>query len=92
MEISIFGTGYVGLVTGACFAELGNNVVCYDIDKKKIEKLKKGKVSFFEPELENLVKKNMKKKRISFALSPKEAVLNKEAIFINILIERFIYQ
>ncbi|MCK4524832.1 MAG: UDP-glucose/GDP-mannose dehydrogenase family protein [Candidatus Andersenbacteria bacterium] len=82
MKISIFGTGYVGLVTGACFAELGNNVVCYDIDEKKIEKLKEGRIPFFEPELGNLVNKNIKKERISFTLSPEEAVLSKKAIFI----------
>ncbi|MCK4592412.1 UDP-glucose/GDP-mannose dehydrogenase family protein [Candidatus Parcubacteria bacterium] len=82
MEISIFGTGYVGLVTGACFAELGNNVVCYDIDEKKIEKLKEGRIPFFEPKLEDLINKNIKKKRIFFTLNPEEAVLNKKAIFI----------
>ena len=82
MEISIFGAGYVGLVTGACLAELGNNVVCYDIDKDKIEKLKEGNIPFFEPGLENLVRKNIKRKKISFSLSSKEVVLNKELIFI----------
>lgn len=82
MEISIFGTGYVGLVTGACFAELGNNVLCYDTDGEKIEKLRKGEISFFETDLEELVKKNIKNKRLSFSLDSKEAVFNKKIIFI----------
>ncbi len=61
MNICMIGTGYVGLVTGACFAGSGNNVACVDIDKEKIKSLSKGKVTFFEPGLENLVKKTMTK-------------------------------
>ncbi|MCK4891458.1 MAG: UDP-glucose/GDP-mannose dehydrogenase family protein, partial [Candidatus Pacebacteria bacterium] len=82
MEISIFGAGYVGLVTGACLAELGNNVVCCDIDRNKIERLKNGEIPFFEPGLKNLINKNIKKKKISFTLNLEEAVLAKEVIFI----------
>lgn len=82
MRISIFGTGYVGLVTGACLAELGNDVVCYDINERKIGLLKGGKIPIHEPELESLVAKNVGEGRLSFTLDPKEAVGKKEAIFI----------
>ena len=58
MKITIFGTGYVGLVSAACFAETGNNVLCVDINKRIISNLKKGKINFFEPGLENLIKSN----------------------------------
>jgi UDPglucose 6-dehydrogenase len=60
MRISIVGVGYVGLVTGACFAETGNHVVCMDIDPQKIEKLAGGEVPIFEPHLEEIVKNNLK--------------------------------
>jgi len=82
MNISIFGAGYVGLVTGACFADLGNNVVCYDIDKDKIRKLKKGAIPFFEPKLEKLVGKSVKQKNIYFTDIAAEAVQGGEIIFI----------
>ncbi|MFA6097224.1 MAG: UDP-glucose/GDP-mannose dehydrogenase family protein [Candidatus Paceibacterota bacterium] len=82
MRISIFGTGYVGLVTGACLAELGNDVVCYDINEKKIGLLKSGKIPIHEPELESLVARNIGEGRLSFTLDPKEAVRKRGAIFI----------
>ena len=58
MKITVFGSGYVGLVTSACFAEIGNNVLCYDIEKKKINDLQKGVVGIYEPKLSELIKRN----------------------------------
>jgi UDPglucose 6-dehydrogenase len=74
MRISIIGVGYVGLVTGACFAETGNHVVCMDIDTNKIEQLKEGHIPIYEPQLEEIVKNNLKEGRIEFTNSMKEAV------------------
>ena len=82
MNISVFGTGYVGLVTGACLANLGHNVICCDIDKNKIELLKYGKVPFFEPQIEKLVIKNLQENRIYFTTDIKIATDNCEIIFI----------
>ncbi|MBU0547433.1 MAG: UDP-glucose/GDP-mannose dehydrogenase family protein [Candidatus Omnitrophica bacterium] len=82
MNISIIGSGYVGLVTGACFAELGNKVICVDNDVKKISCLKKGVVPIYEPGLEELVKLNLKNKRLKFTSSIKAAVMASEVIFI----------
>lgn len=82
MNISIIGSGYVGLVSGACFAELGNQVICADNDLKKITGLKKGIVPIYEPGLEELISDNLKKKRLKFTSSIKEAVKTSEVIFI----------
>jgi len=82
MNISIVGSGYVGLVTGGCFAELGNRVICVDNNVEKIKELKKGVIPIYEPGLEELIKSNVKKKRLTFTSSIKEAVLNSEIIFI----------
>ncbi len=82
MDISIIGTGYVGLVTGACLAELGNTVICTDNNHEKISELKRCVIPIYEPGLEELVKINVKKKRLFFTTSVKEAVNNSEVIFI----------
>jgi len=82
MNICMIGTGYVGLVTGACFAGSGNNVACVDIDKEKIKSLSKGKVTFFEPGLEDLVKENYDEGRLTFTTDLKSALDKSEIVFI----------
>ena len=74
MKISVIGTGYVGLVTAACFADMGNHVKCLDIDKKKIEKLKQGRIPIYEPGLDELIDRSVKNKSISF-LTNKSSLL-----------------
>ncbi len=82
MNITIIGSGYVGLVTGACFADLGNNVICVDNDESKIARLKKGVMPIYEPGLEELVRRNVKEGRLSFSGKLKEGVKKSEVIFI----------
>ncbi|MDR0660355.1 MAG: UDP-glucose/GDP-mannose dehydrogenase family protein [Prevotellaceae bacterium] len=82
MNISVIGSGYVGLVTGACFAETGVTVSCVDVNEKKIKNLKKGIIPIWEPGLEDLVKRNIAKKRLSFTSSLKDSIQNAEVIFI----------
>ena len=82
MRITVVGSGYVGLVTGACFAESGVNVTCVDVDRNKIQQLKEGTIPIYEPGLEGLVKSNVLKKRLSFATDIKETIENSEVIFI----------
>ncbi len=82
MKISIIGTGYVGLVSGTCFAEMGIITSCVDIDEAKIEKLKKGIMPIWEPGLEEMVKRNVEKGRLSFTTSLKESIVDADACFI----------
>jgi UDPglucose 6-dehydrogenase len=82
MKISVFGTGYVGLVTGVCFAEMGNEVICADIDVKKIENLRNGISPIFEPGLDELIHSNFKAERLSFTTDVKRAVSESELLFI----------
>ncbi|MBI2140028.1 UDP-glucose/GDP-mannose dehydrogenase family protein [Candidatus Woesearchaeota archaeon] len=82
MNIAIIGTGYVGLVTGTCLANLGNNVICIDIDKNKIDSLKNGVMPIYEPGLKEMVERNAKEKRISFTTSLKEGMGSADIIFI----------
>lgn len=74
MKITIYGTGYVGLVTGACMAQVGNDVLCIDVDKTKVNKLLKGDMPVFEPQLEQIVAENIASGRLKFSLSAKEGV------------------
>ena len=82
MKICVIGTGYVGLVSGVCFADLGNIVHCVDIDIGKINKLNQGSIPIFEPGLEEMVKKNYKDKRLIFTTDLKKAVTYSDIIFI----------
>ncbi len=82
MKIAVVGTGYVGLVSGTCFAETGITVTCVDIDKKKIENLKKGIIPIYEPGLENMVRRNVESGRLSFSTSLEESLVDCETVFI----------
>ncbi len=82
MKISVIGTGYVGLVSGTCFAQMGNSVVCVDVDAKKIEKLNNGVIPIYEPGLEDMVKENYKLGTLKFTTDIKTAVENSEICFI----------
>src|SRR5437870_13857799 len=81
-KIVVTGTGYVGLVTGTCFADLGNDVVCVDIDEDKIAKLTKGQSPIYEPGLEEMVTRNLKSRPLYFTTSYGDALPGAEFIFI----------
>src|ERR1700736_796248 len=82
MDISIIGSGYVGLVTGACLADVGHNVICVDNDAAKVEALKAGKIPIYEPGLEEVIHRNVSAHRLRFSESTQEAVDNSQIIFI----------
>lgn len=82
MKIAVVGTGYVGLVTGTCFAETGNKVTCIDIDEKKVEKLKNGEVPIYEPGLETLFERNVKQNRLHFTTQLAEGIEGAKVIFL----------
>ncbi|MFC0878233.1 UDP-glucose dehydrogenase family protein [Saccharicrinis sp. FJH2] len=82
MKVAVIGTGYVGLVTGACLSETGIQVACIDVDKNKIERLKQGIIPIYEPGLDRLVKNNYEKDRLQFSISLPEGIKDAEAIFI----------
>lgn len=82
MKIAVVGTGYVGLVTGTCFAETGNNVTCVDIDKNKVDKLSSGQITIYEPGLEKLFLRNQKEGRLNFTTSLSEGIKDAKIIFL----------
>ncbi len=81
-KIAVVGSGYVGLVSGTCFAETGNNVICVDIDEKKVEKMKNGEVPIYEPHLDVIFERNIKQGRLTFTTDLKAAVEASEIIFL----------
>ncbi len=82
MKIAVVGTGYVGLVTGTCFAETGNTVTCIDIDQEKVDKLNNGKITIYEPGLEQLFDRNIKQNRLKFTTSLAEGIEEADVIFL----------
>lgn len=82
MKICIIGSGYVGLVTGTCFADMGNDVICVDNDARKVEQLQSGKVPIYEPGLEDLIKKNVSEKRLVFSTEIRAGVKDSKVVFI----------
>jgi len=81
-KIAVVGTGYVGLVTGTCFAETGNQVICVDIDSKKVERMRNGEVPIYEPHLDVLFERNIKANRLSFTTNLEEGIRDAEIIFL----------
>ncbi|BDQ32566.1 UDP-glucose dehydrogenase family protein [Pseudodesulfovibrio portus] len=84
MNVCIVGTGYVGLVSAACFAEMGNNIICVDVNPKVVETLESGKVHIFEPGLEDLVKRNTEQGRLHFTTDLGEGIAESEVVFITV--------
>ena len=81
MKITVVGTGYVGLVTGTCLAETGNSVTCVDIDEKKVNKLKSGQITIYEPGLEKLFDRNLKEDRLSFTTNLADGIKEAQIIY-----------
>ena len=82
MKIAVVGTGYVGLVSGTCFAETGNQVTCIDIDKNKINKLQSGEITIYEPGLEKIFTRNLKEGRLHFTSSLADGIKDAALIFL----------
>src|SRR5580692_6382812 len=82
MKIAVVGTGYVGLVTGTCFAETGNDVTCVDIDSSKIQKLSNGQITIYEPGLEKLFLRNIKEDRLHFTGNLEDGIKDAKIIFL----------
>ena len=82
MKVSIFGVGYVGLVTGACLAEMGNHVLCVDVDANKVARLERGEMPIYEPGLEAIVQRNHAAGRLEFTTDASTAIAHGEVIFI----------
>ncbi|MCK4875876.1 MAG: UDP-glucose/GDP-mannose dehydrogenase family protein, partial [Sulfurimonas sp.] len=82
MKISVIGTGYVGLVSGVCFAQMGNSVTCVDIDKNKIDSLKQGIIPIYEPGLEDMTLDNYKRQTINFTTDSTKAIQESSVVFI----------
>src|SRR5438309_5952725 len=82
MDISIIGSGYVGLVTGACFSDVGHNVICVDNDEAKVTALQAGRIPIYEPGLEQIIHRNVTAHRLRFSSSIREGVDNSQIVFI----------
>lgn len=82
MNISVIGTGYVGLVTGTCFAETGNIVTCVDIDEEKVKKLSSGRITIYEPGLEKIFERNEKEGRLKFTTSLEQGIKEAAIVFL----------
>src|SRR6478752_9875903 len=82
MKIAVVGTGYVGLVTGTCFAETGNDVTCVDIDQNKVDKLSNGQITIYEPGLEKLFIRNLKEERLRFTTNLADGIREAEIVFL----------
>ena len=82
MKIAVVGTGYVGLVTGTCFADTGNEVICVDIDEKKVERMRNGEVPIYEPYLDTVFERNINQGRLTFTTNLVEGIEDAEVIFL----------